>query len=222
MEVLENVFLGMFLLGFLFTVVSALMSGAFGHAFGEGSAFDAHGGHIGQMGGDVGPTAGEGTPEVGWAQHNLATFSPLSPTTISAFLAGAGGIGYLALHSWEMGTGPAILLAVVSGLAFAGLVLGVMTWAFRATQGSSLVAQTSLVGAEAEVLTAIPPGGIGEIAYVKAGQRNVMSARCADGAAVPRGAKVVVKSVSAAVFVVEESRESWLSRTKSGAASPQS
>jgi hypothetical protein len=219
MELLENIFLGMFLLGFLFTVISAVMSGAFGHAFGEGSAFDAHGTHVGQMGGDVGPSAAEGSPEVGWAQHELATFSPLSPTTISAFVTAAGGMGYLSLARWEWGPWASGLLALASGLVFAALLFGILYFVFAASQGSSVVHVASLVGVEAEVSLAIPSQGLGEVAYVQKGQRNTMQARCADAAAVPRGAKVVIKSVSPTVFVVEETRESWLSRSKAGGAS---
>lgn len=215
MELLENIFLGMFLLGFLFTIVSALMSGAFGHAFGEGSAMDAHGAHIGHMGGDVGPTAGEGQPEVGWAQHNLATFSPLSPTVISAFLAAAGGAGFLSLHSWEWGIWGSILASLVAGLLVASAVFFGIAWLFRVTQASSMVSQHELVGLGGEVSIAIPSGGIGEIAFIKSGQRSVRPARCADAAAVPQGAKIVIKSVSTNEFIVEETRESWLARTKS-------
>ena len=214
MEILENVFIGMFLLGFLFTIVSAVMSGAFGHAFGEGSAMDAHGAHIGHMGGDAGPTAGEGTAEVGWAQHNLSTFSPLSPTVISSFFAAAGGIGFLCVHSWEWGFWTSVLAAVVAGGLFAGLVFVTIGWMFRVTQGTSLVTQHELVGVVAEVSTTIPSGSLGEIAYVKAGQRCVRSARCADAAEVPKGARVVIKSVSSSEFIVEETRESWLARSK--------
>ncbi len=214
MEVLENVFLGMFLLGFLFTVISALMSGAFGHAFGEGSAMDAHGAHVGHMGGDVGPTAGEGQPEVGWAQHNLATFSPLSPTTISAFLAAGGAMGYICVHSWEWGFWPSILAASVAGVLFAGAIFLFIAWVFRVTQGTSMVSQSDLVGLQGDVSIAIPSGGLGEVAYVKAGQRAVRPARCADAASVPQGARVVIKSVSTNEFIVEETRESWLARTK--------
>jgi hypothetical protein len=166
------------------------------------------------MGGDVGPTAGEGTPEVGWAQHNLATFSPLSPTTISAFLAAAGGFGWLAVARWEWGPWASSLMATACGLAFAAMVFGGLAWVFRATQGSSMVTQSSLIGTEAEVTLAIAPGALGEVAFISAGQRCLRQARCADAAAVARGAKVVIKSVSATVFVVEETRESWLARTK--------
>lgn len=220
MQLLESIFLGMFLLGFLFTLISAVMSGAFGHAFGEGSAFDAHagdgfGGNDGAtMGGDVGPTAAEGHAEVGWAQHDLATFSPLSPTTISAFLAAAGGAGWLCVARWEMGAWPAMLLATICGLLFAALVFFGLTWVFRVTQGSSLVSQSSLVGTEAEVSIAIPSGHMGEVAYLRMGQRCLMQARCADAAEITRGAKVVIKSVSPTVFIVEETRESWLARTR--------
>ena len=79
---------------------------------------------------------------------------------------------------------------------------------------SSIVRQSSLVGLAADVIVSIPSGGAGEVAYVSAGQRHVMAARCADAATVPQGAHVVIKSVSPTVFVVEETRESWLARSK--------
>ncbi len=219
MDLLESIFLGMFLLGFLFTVLSAVMSGAFGHAFGEGSAFDAgHGGHPELMGGDAGHAAGGGHAgvhaEVGWAEHPLSTFSPLSPTTISAFITAAGGMGYVALAWWEWGPWGAGALALASGLIFAAVLIGLFTFLFRVTQGTSMVAQDSLVGTEGEVSLGIPSGGLGEIAYVRAGQRYLRQARCADAAEVPRGAMVVIKSVSPTQFVVEETRASWLARSK--------
>jgi len=215
MELLESIFLGMFLLGFLFTVVSALMSGAFGHAFGEGSALDAATAtHPELMGGDVGPTAGEGSPEVGWAQHELATFSPLSPTTISAFITAAGGMGYVALAWWEWSAWAAGALSLASGLVFSAIVFGIFALLFKVTQGSSIVALGTLVGVEAEVNSVIPSGGLGEVAYVRQGQRHVMPARCSDAATVPQGARVVIKSVSPKVLVVEETRQSWLTRSK--------
>lgn len=214
MPLLESIFLGMFLVGFLFTLITAIMSGALEHAFGEGSAFDAHAGEPGAMGGDVGPTAGEGTPEVGWLQHDLATFSPLSPTTISAFITAAGGMGYIALAWWEWSPWAAGALSASSGVVFAILLFLMFAYLFRATQGSSLQALDSIVGMEAEVTTAITSGGLGEVAYVKMGQRCVMSARAADAAAMPQGTKVVIKSVSPTILVVEETRESWLARTR--------
>jgi len=214
MELLENVFLGMFLLGFLFTALSAVMSGALGHAFGEGTAFDAHGAHPEIMGGDTAHVPGAGHAEVGWAQHNLASFSPLSPTTISAFITAAGGMGYVALAWWSWGPWAAGALALGSGIVFAALVFALFTFVFSHTQGSSLVEMDSLVGTEGEVSVPIPSGGLGEISYVRGGQRSVLSARCADGAAIAKGARVVVKSVSSTECVVEETRESWLARSK--------
>ena len=149
MPVLESIFLGMFVLGFLFTLVSAVMSGAFSHAFGEGSAFDAvHGSHPDVMGGDVGHAAGGGHAEVGWSGHDLSTFSPLSPTTLSAFVTAAGGMGYVAMAWWQWGPWGAGVLAVGSGVAFSALLFVLLAYLFRVTQGSSVVALDSLVGVE--------------------------------------------------------------------------
>ena len=107
-----------------------------------------------------------------------------------------------------------MLMSLLAGTVFAGLVFVTIGWMFRITQGTSLVSQGELAGMEAEVSIVIPSGGLGEIAYVKAGQRNVRAARCADAASVPKGARVVIKTVSSSEFIVEETRESWLARTK--------
>jgi hypothetical protein len=218
MELLENIFFGLFLLGFVFTLVSAVMSGAFTHGFGDGSSFDAHGAHPEQLGGDVGPTAGEGHPEVGWTQHSLSTFSPLSPTVISAFLTAAGGMGWIALRWWQWGPLASTALSLGSGLAFAVLVFALFAALFRVTQGSSVGEVQGMIGKEAEVTLPIPSGGAGQVAYVQLGQRCLAIARCADAAAVPVGAKVTIKTTDGNVFVVEESRESWVGRTKSSGA----
>jgi hypothetical protein len=215
---LESIFLGMFLLGFLFTVISALMSGALGHAFGEGSAFDAHGAHPGAMGGDVSHAPDAGHAEVGWVGHELSTFSPLSPTTIAAFITAAGGMGYVSLHWWEWSPAASVGLALGSGIVFAVVVFLLFAAIFKVTQGSSLVSLDSTVGMEAEVSIVIPSGQLGEVAYVRNGQRMVMAARCADAASVPAGSKVIVKSVSSTEFVVEETRDSWLARSRGGQA----
>lgn len=214
MEILESIFLGMFLVGFLFTIVSAVMSGAFSHAFGEGSALDAGGAHPGAMGGDVGHGPMTGHAEVGWAQHDLPTFSPLSPTTLSAFVTAAGGMGWAAMHWWEWSPWTASALAILCGLAFAAVVFFGLSFMFRVTQGSSMVSLDSLVGTEAEVSLGIPSGGLGEVVFVRNGQRSSMAARCGDAATVTRGARVVIKSVSATELLVEETRESWLARTR--------
>jgi len=221
MQWLESIFLGMFLLGFLFTLITAIMSGAFEHAFGEGSAFDAAGGaHPDAMGGDVGHSLADGHAEVGWAQHALPTFSPLSPTTISAFITAAGGMGYVSLVWWEWSPWAAGALSASSGLVFAALLFFLFTWIFKVTQGSSLPSLASIVGREGEVTVPIASGGQGEIAYVHMDQRCVMAARAADAAAIPQGTRVVIKSVSPTVLVVEETRESWLARTRAAQQSP--
>ncbi|MHC4820483.1 MAG: NfeD family protein [Planctomycetota bacterium] len=212
---LEDIFLIMLLVGFLFMAVSAFMSGAFESEFGEGSAFGD--GDVGSMGGELGDGGAHGVAEVGWASHDLASFSPLSPTVISAFITAAGGMGYLSLHSLGMGVGGASAIALVSGIVFAAIVFLLVAWMFKHTQGSSVGSVASLVGAEAEVIETIPSDGFGRIAFVLAAQRMTMTARTADAAEVPQGATVVIKEVTQQFYVVEESRESWLAREKNRA-----
>jgi len=211
---LESIFLGLFLVGLLFAVFSAIFSGAFHHEFGAGSSFEG-GAHPGDMGGEVGPGPMEGQAEVGWSQHGLSTFSPLSPTVIASFVTAGGGAGYLALHSFGWSEWEASALASAAGVVVATAVFLIVAAIFKATQGSSEMVVSALVGTTAEVVTAIPSGGAGEIAYVQRGQRAASPARAADAAAIPRGSKVVIRSVSPMVFVVEETRESWLAREKS-------
>ncbi len=212
-ETLESIFLTMFLVGLLFAIVSAVLSGAFHQDFGQGSSFEH--GDPGALGGHAGPVHGEGHAEVGWAQHDLATFSPLSPTILASFIAAAGGAGYIALATLDWSPWGAGLAALTAGFAFAAVVFTLFTLLFTKTQGTSTLVVAELVGTEAEVITNIPSGGTGEIAFVQRGQRANGPARAADGAAVARGAKVIVKDVSGPVYVVEETRESWLARTKS-------
>ena len=52
-----------------------------------------------------------------------------------------------------------------------------------------------VVGRDAEVVTPIPAGGTGEVAYLARGQRELSAARTIDGTAVPRGRPVVIERV---------------------------
>ncbi len=212
LQMLENIFLVMFVAGLVFMVISAIMSGAFESEFGEGSAFGD--GDASAMGGDVGEGGAHGTAEVGWASHDLATFSPLSPTVICAFITAFGGVGFLSLHTWEMGPIASSAMALVAGVVFGGAIFLSLAWVFDKTQGSSVGRASSVVGREAEVIEPVPSQGSGRVAYVLSGQRMTMPAQTADGASIPQGAQVLVKEVTQQYLVVEETRESWLAREK--------
>lgn len=120
---------------------------------------------------------------------------PVSGTTLATFITGFGGGGVVAhyLLRWTLIQG--LLLATVSGIALAAAAYGVLEIIFKQTQAGSEFDVGEAVGREAEVITAIPPAGAGEVAYQVRGQRAVAPARRADGSAVAKGRIVVIDRV---------------------------
>jgi hypothetical protein len=120
---------------------------------------------------------------------------PLSGTTIATFVTGFGAGGIVAhyLLRWPFGWG--LLVATGSGLLLAGAAYLILDLLFSQTQAGSEHAAEDAVGREAEVITAIPAGGVGEIAYVVRGQRDQAPARTLDGSAVAHGRVVIVEKI---------------------------
>jgi hypothetical protein len=131
---------------------------------------------------------------------------PISGTIVATFVTGfgAGGVvGDYVLH-WSLVAG--LALAAGSGLALAGAAFVVLDFLFHQTQAGSEFDAQGNVDREAEVITTIPPGGLGEIAYVVKGQRESASARASDGEGIARGRIVVIERVTGSVAHVREKR----------------
>jgi membrane-bound ClpP family serine protease len=73
---------------------------------------------------------------------------------------------------------------------------------FIKAQGSSEATMSEILGCEAEVITTIPEGRVGEIAYVIKGSRYNAPASSADGEEILRGTRVYVVNLKANTFVV--------------------
>lgn len=61
-------------------------------------------------------------------------------------------------------------------------------------------------GREGEVITPIPQGGTGEVAYVVKGQREIGAARSEDGTAIGKGRLVVIQKAIGPTLYVREKR----------------
>ena len=180
--------------GLLFTLVSAVA----GHAFG---------GH-GEVGHDLGGHGGggghaQGHAEGGSGANDMPGFSPLSPTTLAAFVTAFGGFGMIftqfeATRSWWI-SGP---LALVGGLGIAAGVFWLFNLIFRKTQGSSEGRVADLVGQSATVITPIAADGVGEIAYVQGGSRYSAPARSEGGLTFANGATVTITRVVGTQYYV--------------------
>jgi hypothetical protein len=85
-----------------------------------------------------------------------------------------------------------LALATVAGLAGAALVAVFMVKVLDNPDAALEPMDFQMVGAIGKVNIAIRPGGTGEIVYVQGGTRRSLGARSEDGAALEKGAEVVI------------------------------
>lgn len=167
----------------------ALMSVIFGHL--------GHGGHA-----DVGHGVdAQGHAEAGFGTGDMPGFEPVGPTTIATFITAFGGIGMVMNQSATMHRFSGIF-AGVGALAIAAMVGWAFAVTFRWAQGSSEGRIAEVTGLAATVITPIPAGAVGEIAYVQAGTRYSAPARVEDGSALANGATVKITRVVGTQFYV--------------------
>lgn len=120
---------------------------------------------------------------------------PISGTTIATFITGFGAGGVVA-HYLLRWTGLASLAtATACGVVLALAAYLVLELIFSQTQAGAEYETGEVVGRDAEVVTPIPAGGTGEVAYLAHGQRELAPARTSDGSPVPRGRPVVIERV---------------------------
>lgn len=129
---------------------------------------------------------------------------PIGGTVIATFITGFGAGGTVAHYylGWSLTAG--LGLATATGLIVAAAAFGVLELIFKETQAGSEYTVEEAVGREAEVITSIPAGGTGEVAYMARGQRVQSAARSIDDGAVARGQLVVIEKVSGSTVYVRK------------------
>jgi hypothetical protein len=200
---METVFLGCFLFGLLFTVVSAAL-GAAGHALPNLHGADSgHGPHFGH--GHGGHTGGEGHGHGGHgdgADGRGAGLPLVNASSLMAFLMWFGAGGYVLQRVIGF---PAVLAAaggVAAGTAGA-MIVALFLKAILAGERVMDPRDYQLEGTIARVTVTIPEGGAGEIVYTKAGSRRGEAARSIDGKAVPRETEVVIIEYERGIAAVQ-------------------
>jgi len=185
-----------FFIGFFYAVISGILSGVFGgHDVDSGGADVDVGGHDLDAGGQDIDVGGQDADAGGIdADSGGLHLSPLSPVTIAMFTSSFGATGaILTKFSPQIGIPFILAIAIVSGLVIAGFTMWFFWRLFRSTQESSEARVSDIVGLDAEVITAIPADGFGEIAYVARGSRFNSTARSIEGKEIPRNATVRIK-----------------------------
>jgi hypothetical protein len=158
-----------FIVGFVLSLISAL--GGFIHIP------HGHHGHV---------HFGHGHGNAG------AGVSPFNFSTITAFLAWFGGVGYLLTRFSGLWLGLAFLIAVAGGVFGASIVFLFLVKVLLVNDKPLDAADYDMIGVLGQLTSAIREGGTGEMTFSQAGSRRSAPARSDDGTAIPKGADVIV------------------------------
>jgi hypothetical protein len=128
---------------------------------------------------------------------------PINFATITAFVAWFGGAGYLLTTQFRWLTVPALVAAVPIGFVGAAIVFVFMARVLWSPHENMQSADYHMVGVLGKLTQPIREGGIGELVYLQGGTRKSCGARSADGAAIEKGAEVVVTSYERGIATVK-------------------
>ena len=126
----------------------------------------------------------------------------LNLTVISTFVTVFGGAGVAMHYGVHTGPGASLGTAVASGFVLAFVMALIIRKIVANTQAGS--EPVSVIGFTAEVITPIPAGGLGEVAYVAKGARYVAPAKEKVGGAVEKSSAVVIVEMAGATCVVQK------------------
>jgi len=189
---LNLVFFGCMMFGVLYSSVILILGG-----HGDGGGGGGHHGLLQDLIGGGGDGGG-GDAGAGHAVH-INFFSPLSITT---FLTAFGSFGLITLNAMCLKPLVAIFGSCGAALLLNLIVTTVLYKIFYASQISSIPQISELIGLEAEVITPIGVGKVGEIAYNTKQGRQTSLARSITKEPISRGDSVkIVKFIGTAAYV---------------------
>ena len=170
-------FLGSFVIGFVFSVVSFAMGVA---------GFDFHG-HAPFVHHPQIPH-----PHAGAHAGGSDGISPFNFATIMAFLAWFGGTGYLLTTQFRWLVVPSVAVSTIAGVGGASIVFLLMSRVLWSPHENMQLADSHIIGVLGRVSQTIRQDGIGEVIYSSDGVRRSCGARSADGRPIEKGAEVIV------------------------------
>jgi membrane protein implicated in regulation of membrane protease activity len=178
-------YLTCFAVGFLLSAISFIAGGLrwqlhLPHGGGHVAAGHAPGAHGSAANGAATP-AGHPAP-----------VSPFNFITLTAFLAWFGGTGYLITRFSSIWFALGLMIALGAGLFGAALVFLFLTRVLISREENMDSADYEMVGVLGRISMPIRENGTGEIIYSQAGTRRTCGARSENGAALEKGAEIVV------------------------------
>lgn len=171
---LNLVYAGIVLLSFLYALVT-LLGAEIGDAFDFGMDVDA----------DTG-----------------IDFISISPFALAMFGTTFGLVGLITRLWLEMDPIPSIIWSALLGIVIGGVAQAFFIYVLSPSRSSHFNLIADAIGREAEVITTIPAGGVGEIAFNNVSGRVKLGARATGDQAIPYGSIVVIKRVVGRVAFV--------------------
>jgi membrane protein implicated in regulation of membrane protease activity len=132
-------------------------------------------------------------------------FPLLSPSGLATLAGSLGAFGLIVQFGFGLADWPSVLVAVPLAFVFSYAATYAAWRVLVGSSTTSAIAAADLAGVEAEVITPIPAGGVGEAAAFVGGQRYASPAREVDGLEVPRGAVVSVVRLAGSTLLVKAS-----------------
>jgi hypothetical protein len=208
-------FIACFLFGLLFFIITALL-GNLGHG---GAHTPAHhtGVHVAHQTAAVHSathgaahtpstqlTNSHATPAHGSSGGIQSLLSYFNITSVMFFLLGFGFFGYLFHNTGHLMSIVTLLLAGISGVIIAALLLLLLSRLFGNSEGATVQDVSDRTGLLGKVSLTVPENGLGEIMYVSpGGMRKSIPARSSDGRRIERDAEVVVISYAGGIAEID-------------------
>jgi membrane protein implicated in regulation of membrane protease activity len=130
-------------------------------------------------------------------------FPLLSPSTLATLAGSLGAFGLIAKYGPGTSDTVSLIVALPAALGFTYAATYAAWRLLVSSTTTTTIAAADLAGADAEVVTPIPAGGVGEAAAFVNGQRFTAPAREVDGQEVPRGAVVSVVRLAGSTLYVK-------------------
>ena len=189
-------YLTCFAVGFLLSAFSLVAGGMrwhlhlphFPHGAGPVGGGHGGGGHVGAGQAPVARGASASSSHAG----REAAMSPFNFVTLTAFLAWFGGTGFLITRFSSLWFALGLLIAMAAGLLGAAIVFLFLTRVLISREENLDAADYEMVGVLGRTSMPIRENGTGEIIYSQAGTRRTCGARSENGAAIAKGAEIVV------------------------------
>ena len=136
--------------------------------------------------------------------HGQGGPSPFNLTSILTFLTVFGGVGFVLQSAGLFGGVLILLLALSAGSLVAWLLFLALVKIFLKGEQVMDESQYDMTGMIGHVSVAIPDTGVGEIKYVLQDTVRSIGARSASGVKIPKGDKIVVRSIQKGIAIVQD------------------